>query len=217
MSNMNAKGYGESPTTRKTPVIRLHDDDPTADWTVPGVYQVNAGLYRIPLPLPHDSLKAVNVYAVRDGDGLVLVDSGWALTQARDLLEQAVKTLDCALPEIRRFLVTHVHRDHYTMAVTLRREFGLRVSLGRGKPARFASRAKRSRSAACSARSSRGAEDQARELERRRWSTTSASGPTPTTGSTPPARSSSAPRPGRCTQLLAIPAGTSCSWTPPGT
>ena len=81
-------------------MIRLHHDDPTADWTVPGVYEVDTGLYRIPLPLPHDHLKAVNVYAVRDGDGLVLVDSGWALTQARDLLEQAVKTLHCALGEI---------------------------------------------------------------------------------------------------------------------
>ena len=122
-------------------MIRLHPDDPTADWTVPGVYEVDPGLYRIPLPLPHDHLKAVNVYAVRngdgdgdghgDGDGLVLVDSGWALTQARDLLEQAVKTLDCTLAEIQRFLVTHVHRDHYTMAVALRREFGVRISLGR--------------------------------------------------------------------------------------
>jgi len=82
-------------------VIRLHHDDPTADWTVSGVYEVDAGLYRIPLPLPHDHLKAVNVYAVRGGDGLVLVDSGWALAQARDLLEQAVKTLDCSLEEIR--------------------------------------------------------------------------------------------------------------------
>jgi len=114
-------------------VIRLHQDDPAADWTVPGVYEVDPGLYRIPLPLPHDSLRAVNVYAVRDGDSLVMVDSGWALAQARDLLEQAVKALDCALAEVRRFLVTHVHRDHYTMAVALRREFGVPVALGRGE------------------------------------------------------------------------------------
>jgi glyoxylase-like metal-dependent hydrolase (beta-lactamase superfamily II) len=35
--------------------MRLHQDDPTADWTVPGVYEVDVGLYRIPLPLEHDS------------------------------------------------------------------------------------------------------------------------------------------------------------------
>jgi glyoxylase-like metal-dependent hydrolase (beta-lactamase superfamily II) len=113
--------------------MTLRPDDPTADWTLPGVYEVDAGLYRIPLPLPHDSLRAVNVYAARDGDALVLVDSGWALTEARDRLEKAVKALDASLADVRRFLVTHVHRDHYTMAVAVRREFGTRVSLGRAE------------------------------------------------------------------------------------
>jgi glyoxylase-like metal-dependent hydrolase (beta-lactamase superfamily II) len=108
-------------------------DDPEADWTLPGVYAVSDGLYRIPLPLPDDGLRAVNVYAVRDGDGLVMVDSGWALAEARDLLEQAVKALGCGLEDVRRFLVTHVHRDHYTMAVAVRREFGTRIALGRGE------------------------------------------------------------------------------------
>jgi glyoxylase-like metal-dependent hydrolase (beta-lactamase superfamily II) len=114
-------------------VFRLRQDDPERDWAATGVYEVSAGLYRIPLPLPQDGLRAVNVYAVRDGDGLVLVDSGWALAEARELLEQAVKVLGCSLAGVRRFLVTHVHRDHYTLAVTLRREFGIRISLGRGE------------------------------------------------------------------------------------
>src|SRR5450755_279020 len=115
--------------------MQLRQDDPEADWTIPGVYDVGAGVYRIPLPLPQDGLRAVNVYAVRDGDELVLVDSGWAITEARDLLEQAVKLLGVSLAGVRRFLVTHVHRDHYTLAVTLRREFGMRIALGRGEAA----------------------------------------------------------------------------------
>jgi glyoxylase-like metal-dependent hydrolase (beta-lactamase superfamily II) len=113
--------------------MQLLHDDPERDWTAPGVYEVGAGLYRIPLPLPDDGLRAVNVYAARDGEGLVLVDSGWALAKARELLEQAVKVLDCSLADVRRFLVTHVHRDHYTLAIALRREFGMRISLGRGE------------------------------------------------------------------------------------
>ncbi|HEY0717353.1 MAG TPA: MBL fold metallo-hydrolase [Streptosporangiaceae bacterium] len=112
-------------------MMRLQPDDPEADWTSPGVYDVGAGIYRIPLPLPQDGLRAVNVYAVRDSGGLTLVDSGWAISEARDLLEQAVKVLDGSLAGVSRFLVTHVHRDHYTLAVTLRREFGMRISLGR--------------------------------------------------------------------------------------
>src|SRR6201990_2303413 len=114
-------------------MMQMQPDDPEADWTSPGVYDVGEGVYRIPLPLPQDGLRAVNVYAVRDGDGLTLVDSGWAITEARDLLEQAVKLLDSRLAGVSRFPVTHRARDYYTLAVTLRREFGMRVSLGEGE------------------------------------------------------------------------------------
>ena len=108
-------------------------DDPTRDWTEPGVYLVAPGVYRIPLPLPTDGLRAVNVYAIADGDDLVLIDSGWAIAEARDALVAALAGIDRGIPDVRRFLVTHVHRDHYTQAVVLRREFGTPVSLGEGE------------------------------------------------------------------------------------
>jgi glyoxylase-like metal-dependent hydrolase (beta-lactamase superfamily II) len=90
-------------------------------------------VHRIPLPLPNDGLRAVNVYAVEDGDGITLVDSGWALAEARELLAKALSALGTGLGDVRRFLVTHSHRDHYTQAVVLRQEFGMRVALGRGE------------------------------------------------------------------------------------
>lgn len=37
------------------------------------------GIYRIPLPLPMDGLKAVNVYVIETGEGLTLIDGGWAI------------------------------------------------------------------------------------------------------------------------------------------
>jgi glyoxylase-like metal-dependent hydrolase (beta-lactamase superfamily II) len=109
------------------------DDDPAGDWTAPGIYRCAPGVYRIPLPLPNDGLRAVNVYALADGDGLTLVDAGWALAQSREALSTALGGLGAGLPDVRRFLVTHIHRDHYTQAVVLRREFGMRVALGRGE------------------------------------------------------------------------------------
>jgi glyoxylase-like metal-dependent hydrolase (beta-lactamase superfamily II) len=109
------------------------DDDPAGDWTAPGLYRCAPGVYRIPLPLPNDGLRAVNVYALADGDGLTLVDAGWALAQSREALASALAGLGAGLPDVRRFLVTHIHRDHYTQAVVLRREFGMRVALGRGE------------------------------------------------------------------------------------
>lgn len=109
------------------------DDDPAGDWTAPGVYRSAPDVYRIPLPLPQDGLRAVNVYAIADADGWTLVDSGWALDEARDLLESALKALGSGFGDVRRFLITHAHRDHYTMASVLRREHGTRVLLGQGE------------------------------------------------------------------------------------
>ena len=115
--------------------MQIEQDDPDRDWTVAGAYEVQPGLYRIPLPLPFDGLKAVNVYAIRDGDGLVLIDSGWSIDEARVALDKALSTLGHSLGEVHRFLITHVHRDHYTLSVRLRREFGNRISMGIGEQA----------------------------------------------------------------------------------
>ncbi|HEY2167308.1 MAG TPA: MBL fold metallo-hydrolase [Jatrophihabitantaceae bacterium] len=102
-------------------------------WERPGAFEEVPGVFRIPLPLPGDHLKAVNVYAVADGEHAVLVDAGWALAESRELLERALSDVGYQLRDIREFLVTHIHRDHYTQAVALRRDFGAQVSLGEGE------------------------------------------------------------------------------------
>jgi glyoxylase-like metal-dependent hydrolase (beta-lactamase superfamily II) len=100
------------------------------DWTSPGVFEVVPGVHRIPLPLPNDGLRAVNVYAVTGSDGPVLVDSGWSIPEAKELLRDGLRELGVEFADITRFLVTHMHRDHYSQAIHLRREFGTRVTLG---------------------------------------------------------------------------------------
>ncbi len=104
----------------------------TGDWTEPGLFTVAPGVHRIPLPLPNDGLRAVNVYAIESGDDLVLVNAGWALAETGGLLDAALDRIGRNSAEITRCLVTHVHRDHYTMAVILRRRFGTHVALGIG-------------------------------------------------------------------------------------
>lgn len=101
-------------------------------WTEPGAYPVSEGVHRIPLPLPMDGLRAVNVYAIETEEGLTLVDGGWSITESRQQLEAGLAAIDRKPSDITRFLVTHAHRDHYTQAVALRREFGAKVSLGIG-------------------------------------------------------------------------------------
>lgn len=102
-------------------------------WTEPGAWPVADGVHRIPLPLPMDGLRAVNVYVLETDAGLTLVDGGWAIPESRSLLETSLASIGYAVGDITRFLVTHVHRDHYTQAVTIRREVGSHVSLGLGE------------------------------------------------------------------------------------
>lgn len=104
-------------------------------WERPGAFEVGPGVHRIPLPLPGDALRAVNVYAISDGDGVVMVDGGWAMADATTLLESALDSIGYRLGDVREFLVTHMHRDHYTHAVVVRRLTGASVALGEGEQA----------------------------------------------------------------------------------
>jgi len=114
--------------------MAVEPDDGSRRWYEPGVFLVAPGVYRMPLPLA-DELRAVNVYAIEGEDGFTLIDSGQVMDQARDQLEAGMKELGGGLGDVRQFLVTHVHRDHYTQAVAVRRDFGARVGLGIGERA----------------------------------------------------------------------------------
>jgi glyoxylase-like metal-dependent hydrolase (beta-lactamase superfamily II) len=99
-------------------------------WTEAGVEDLGGGVYRIPLPLPMDGLKAVNVYAITDPGGVDLIDAGIALVQARERLTEGLRKIGYELGDIRNFFVTHVHIDHYSLAIELRRVFPNVVHLG---------------------------------------------------------------------------------------
>ncbi len=104
----------------------------TTHWSDPGAYQVADGVHRIPLPLPMDGLKAVNVYVLETEQGLTCVDGGWAIDASRKLFEESLASIGHHPRDVTSFLVTHAHRDHYTQAVALRTEFGnAKVTLGR--------------------------------------------------------------------------------------
>ncbi|GAA4080815.1 MBL fold metallo-hydrolase [Nocardioides kongjuensis] len=100
-------------------------------WADEGAWEVAEGIHRIPLPLPMDALKAINVYVVQGDDGLTLIDGGWSIPVARELLDTSLRSIGSGFGDIKRFLVTHVHRDHFTLATVLGHEYGADVALGR--------------------------------------------------------------------------------------
>jgi len=102
-------------------------------WTEPGAHPVAPGVHRIPLPLPGDALKAVNVYAIEDGDRLALVDAGWHRDDSWEALRSSLRQIGAEPGDIRQVLVTHIHHDHYGQAPRIRTESGATVLLGEGE------------------------------------------------------------------------------------
>jgi glyoxylase-like metal-dependent hydrolase (beta-lactamase superfamily II) len=107
-------------------------------WARSGVEDLGGGVYRIPLPLPGDALTAVNVYAITGEHGVDLVDAGMALDVAREQLSGALAGLGYGLPDIRNFFITHIHQDHYTLAVQLRTTLSGKIALGEQERANMA-------------------------------------------------------------------------------
>ncbi|HUY55171.1 MAG TPA: MBL fold metallo-hydrolase [Candidatus Nanopelagicaceae bacterium] len=92
-------------------------------------------VFRCPLPLPDDALRAVNSYLIRSSGGFLLIDCGWDREETMERLRQALRELGGGLESVRGIFATHVHRDHLGLAGQVRDESGAWVSLGRGDQA----------------------------------------------------------------------------------
>jgi glyoxylase-like metal-dependent hydrolase (beta-lactamase superfamily II) len=109
---------------------------PQADrnaWTEPGVEDLGGGVHRIPLPLPGDALRAVNIYAIASDDGVCLIDAGMATDGAKEQLTSALASIGYGLGDIRNLFITHIHRDHYTLAMALRTTLRGEIAIGEGE------------------------------------------------------------------------------------
>ena len=102
-------------------------------WTRPGTYDVAPGVHRIVCPLPQDGLQAVNVYAIEDGAGFALVDTGWNHPDIVAALEGGLASLGSSLEAVTAIICTHSHYDHYGLAGHIRARSGAPVMLGRSE------------------------------------------------------------------------------------
>lgn len=91
--------------------------------------EIIPGLFRLPIPLPNDSLGSVNVYAAVSADGLRLIDSGWNAPEAYTALLRELRELGMQVSDIKEILLTHNHPDHIGLAERFVREAGARLLL----------------------------------------------------------------------------------------
>jgi glyoxylase-like metal-dependent hydrolase (beta-lactamase superfamily II) len=105
----------------------------TNDWTEPGAFEVASGVYRVPLPLENDALRAVNVYLIPGASRIAMVDAGTSGSRSADALRSALASVGAQLGDVQTIAVTHIHHDHYGQAASIRRASGARVFLGNGE------------------------------------------------------------------------------------
>jgi len=78
--------------------------------------RVLPGVWRLRLPLPWPGVPHCNAWALRAGDGIVLVDTGYADDDGTRQLEFAMAQVGLALADVRLLVCTHAHSDHYGLA-----------------------------------------------------------------------------------------------------
>jgi NADPH2:quinone reductase len=66
-------------------------------------------------------------------DGLTLVDPGWKSAATDRALVRLLATLGAVPGDVRQFVVTHAHWDHYTQALDWEERYGAQVFLGRAE------------------------------------------------------------------------------------
>src|SRR5579872_4906658 len=90
-----------------------------------------AGIITLSIPLPDSPLATVNVYALRNGPRLALVDCGWNTPEAHAALRDGLAAAGHSIAAIDHIVVTHLHPDHFGLAARLAEESGADVLMHR--------------------------------------------------------------------------------------
>jgi glyoxylase-like metal-dependent hydrolase (beta-lactamase superfamily II) len=90
--------------------------------------EVAPGLHWIRLPLPFQ-LNHINVWALEDGDGWTVVDTGVASSASKDLWRQVLAHLGGK--PVTKVIVTHLHPDHVGLAGWLVKKFDAPLYMSR--------------------------------------------------------------------------------------
>ncbi len=104
---------------------------PLGEPPAPGLaVEAAPGVLWLRLPLPMAALNHINLYAIRDGEGWVVVDTGMNTTASRAGWETALAESFLDLP-ITRVVCTHMHPDHLGLAGWLCERFGAPLLMSR--------------------------------------------------------------------------------------
>ena len=94
-----------------------------------GSVEVVPGIHWLRMPLPM-SLDHINLWALEDGEGWTLVDTGMRTDEIASAWQNIISGLMADRP-VKRVICTHMHPDHIGMAGWLTRRFDCRLWISR--------------------------------------------------------------------------------------
>jgi glyoxylase-like metal-dependent hydrolase (beta-lactamase superfamily II) len=89
--------------------------------------KVLPGVFRLRLPLPWPGVPHCNAWAVADGDGFVLFDTGMHQSDSLANLERALAMCSLHLEDAHLVVCTHAHTDHCGQVATVLERAGCEV------------------------------------------------------------------------------------------
>ena len=96
------------------------------------VVEIAPDVFWLRFALPFDGLDHINLYALKDGDGWVVVDTGIAARDVKEIWKKHFKGLMGERP-VNRIIVTHLHPDHSGLAGWMKKKFDAPLLMTRGE------------------------------------------------------------------------------------
>jgi len=96
------------------------------------VTEIADGVFWLRFSLPMTGLNHINLWVIKDGDGWVIVDTGIANRESKEIWTRHFADLLGGRP-VNRIICTHLHPDHTGLAGWLCRKFGAPLLMTRGE------------------------------------------------------------------------------------
>lgn len=94
--------------------------------------EIADGVFWLRFALPMKGLDHINLWAIKDADGWVVVDTGIADKASKNIWEKHFTDLMGGRP-VDRIICTHLHPDHVGLAGWMSRKFGAPLLMTRGE------------------------------------------------------------------------------------
>jgi glyoxylase-like metal-dependent hydrolase (beta-lactamase superfamily II) len=100
--------------------------------------RVLPGLWRLRLPLPWPGIPHCNAWAIANGNGFVLVDTGMYDSNSMDHLDRALHQVKLELENASLLVITHAHSDHWGQSAPIVARAGCEMWMHPDHEAQFA-------------------------------------------------------------------------------